>query len=262
MRIIALLATYNEERFIGNCLNHLIEQGLEVYLIDNCSSDNTVSIASKHLGQGVVGIETFPRDGTFALRPLLLRKEELATQLEADWFMHVDADEIRVAPAAQSLVDAISNVDSQGYNAINFLEYTFVATQESPDHDHPNYLQTMRWYYPFLPRFPHRLNLWKRQSQRVDLASKAGHVVSFPGLKMYPQSFAMRHYIALSHAHIARKLLPRKYPADAVKRGWHNNRRNLTADIFVLPFKKDLRMYIEDSQLNPTEPRTRHFWQK
>ena len=41
MRILAIIATYNEERFIGGCLEHLFSQGVEAYLCDNQSTDGT-----------------------------------------------------------------------------------------------------------------------------------------------------------------------------------------------------------------------------
>jgi hypothetical protein len=39
--------------------------------------------------------------------------------------------------------------DAGGYNAVDFSELAFVPTRESPDHDHPDYRRTMRWYYAF-----------------------------------------------------------------------------------------------------------------
>jgi glycosyltransferase involved in cell wall biosynthesis len=63
IRVIALLASYNEERFIAGCLENLIGQGLQVYLIDNESTDNTVAIAERYAGRGLIGIETLPRAG-------------------------------------------------------------------------------------------------------------------------------------------------------------------------------------------------------
>ena len=139
VRVVALLATHNEERFITGCLEHLIGQGVEVYLIDNCSADRTVEIAERYLGHGLIDIETFPRaEGVYKWRSILERKEQLATMLEADWFMHVDADEIRLPPhSARTLAQTFAEVDAQGYNAVNFLEFTFVPTREAPDHDHP-----------------------------------------------------------------------------------------------------------------------------
>ncbi len=60
-RVVALLAAYNEERFVAGCLEHLLQQNVDVYLIDNCSTDQTVAIARRYMAHGLIGIETFPR---------------------------------------------------------------------------------------------------------------------------------------------------------------------------------------------------------
>ena len=260
MRIIAILAVYNEERFIGACLDNLITQGLEAYIIDNASTDGTVAIAEHYFKRGLIGIETFPRDGMYSWKPLLTRKQELAAELDADWFIHVDADEIRLPQkSAMTLAQALSEADAQGYNAVNFLEFAFIPTREAPDHDHPDFQQTMRWYYPFLPTFPHRLNAWKQQSEPVDLVSAGGHKVSFPGLKMYPQSFPMRHYLFLSVPHAMGKYIHQQYDPKEVKAGWHRARTKLKSKQIRLPGQDMLRHYLSDDQLDGSNPRTRHY---
>ncbi len=260
MRILALLATYNEQRFIGNCLNHLIAQGIEVYLIDNGSTDDTLAIAERRLGEGVAAIETLPRDGLFEFRQILARKETLGATLEADWFIHLDADEIRLAPrTGQTLAEAIGEADAAGYNAINFQEFTFVPTLEAPDHDHDGYLQTMRWYYPFAPFQPHRLTAWKRQPGPVDLVGKAGHRVAFEGLRMCPQSFPMRHYLYLSVPHAIRKYAQRRHAPTALAAGWHEWREQLDPARILLPSQAQLRRYLGDDALDASEPHAHHL---
>lgn len=260
VRVVALLATHNEERFITNCLEHLIGQGVEVYLIDNCSTDRTVEIAERYLGRGLIDIETFPRaEGVYKWRAILERKEQLATTLEADWFMHVDADEIRLPPrSARTLAQSFAEVEAQGYNAVNFLEFTFVPTREAPEHDHPHFQQTMRWYYPFLPSFPHRLNAWKQQPEQVELARLGGHKVRFPGLRMYPESFKMRHYLFLDVPHAISKYVSRSYDAAEVQKGWHGWRARLIAEKIELPSQKEMLLYTSDDELDPSNPRTQH----
>lgn len=164
MYVVAILATYNEARFITGCIEHLRAQGVDVYLIDNESTDATLEIAERYLGCGVIGIETMPRAGASDLHARLARKEELAETLDADWIMHVDADEFHIAARPRrSLVQAFTEAEEAGFNAVNFLEFTFVPTLERPDHDHPYFARTMRSYYAFLPVFPHRLNAWRCQ---------------------------------------------------------------------------------------------------
>lgn len=259
LRIIALLATYNERRFIRASLEHNIAQGLEVYLIDNESTDDTVRIAEQYLGRGLVGIESFPHGGVTRWMDILKRKAQLAFTLEADWFIHIDADEFRFAARHQTLAQAIEDVDSAGYNAANFLEYTFIPTLESADHDHPEFQSTMRRYYPFLPSFPHRLNAWKRQPAPVDLHGLAGHIVQFPGLKMSPESLPMRHYQCLSVPHAIEKYARRRHASEDMERGWHGWRDRFDASRITLPSGAEMREYTTDQALDPSNPRTTHF---
>lgn len=260
MRVIALLATYNEEQFIAGCLEHLFAQGVEAYLIDNCSTDQTVAIAKRYLGRGLIDIETFPRAGVYNWRPILERKEQLAATLDADWFMHVDPDEIRLPPRSnRTLAEALADVDAQGYNAVNFLEFTFIPTREAPDHDHADFQETMRWYYPFRPTFPHQLKAWRRQPGRVDLTWSGGHLVRFPGLRMYPESFPMRHYLFLSMSHAIRKYVDRPFDPAEEAAGWHGWRARLRPEMIRLPSQSELRTYRSDDQLDPSNPRTQHY---
>jgi glycosyltransferase involved in cell wall biosynthesis len=260
MRVVAILASYNEERFIGTCLEHLFAQGVEAYLLDNCSTDRTVEIAERYLERGLIGIESFPRDeGVYRWGAILERKAELAETLEADWFMHADPDEFRLPPRTdRTLAQAFAEVDEQGYNAVNFLEFTFVPTREAPDHDHPHFQQTMRWYYPYLRNFPAQIKAWKRQPERVDLG-RGGHRVRFDDLRLYPQPFKMRHYQFLSVPHLISKYVAMQYDAAALKRGAHGWRTRLGKQRIELPSQVELNVYTSDDDLDLSNPRTRHM---
>jgi glycosyltransferase involved in cell wall biosynthesis len=126
MKVLAILATRNEENYINYCLKSLIEQKLDVYLIDNDSDDKTVEIAKKYLGKGLIGIDSKKHKYCYEFLPILKRKEQLAQQLNYDWFMHVDADEIYEAPKEyENLCEGIKDADDKGYNVINFEEFVF-----------------------------------------------------------------------------------------------------------------------------------------
>ncbi len=259
MRVVAMLQTYNEGRFVAGCIEHLRDQGVFVYLIDNESTDDTVAIAERYLGDVVVGIETLPRDDCFALRLQCRRQEELASDLDADWLMHHDADEIRIScKPGRRLVDAIREADEAGFNAINFHEFVFVPTRESPNHDHASFQRTMHWYYPYEPRFPHRCNAWRRQGGPVDLASSGGHVVHFPGQRMAPASLGLRHYLFLSAEHAREKFVRRRFAADEVADGWYGWRATLAETEITLPSADELRPYAGDHLLDPSRPWARH----
>jgi glycosyltransferase involved in cell wall biosynthesis len=259
LRIVALLATYNERRFVGGCIEHLHRHGVETYLIDNCSTDGTLEIAQRYEGRGLVGAESFPRHGTYEWGALLARKEQLAQELEADWFIHVDADERRLPAAGRGLLaDELARVDREGANAVNFMEFTFVPTREEPDHDHPDFERTLRTYYPFLPMPVHRLTAWKAGGP-VELAWSGGHRVRFPGLRMWPEPFRMKHYLFLSVGHAIEKYAHRTYAQHEVDAGWHGWRSQVTADAVArLPGRADMRVTNNDDDLDAGEPRERH----
>jgi glycosyltransferase involved in cell wall biosynthesis len=258
LRVVALLATYNERRFVGDCIEHLHGQGVETYLIDNCSTDDTVEIAERHRGRGLVGVEVLPRDGFYPWRALLARKQQLARELEADWFIHLDPDEVRLPPAGRgTLAEALAAVDRDGYNAVDFLEFTFIPTREDPDHDHPDYQRTLRTYYPFAPRSPNQLKAWKAHDD-VELRA-GGHRVAFEGLRIWPEPFPMKHYLFLSIPHAIEKYVERSYDPREVEGGWHGWRAGLSASEIPLPTTAEIRVSRSEYDLDPSDPRKRHY---
>jgi len=262
--VVAILATYNESRFIDACLAHLVSQGVTVYLLDNESTDNTVSIAEKWLGRGLIGIERLPRYGTFQLRTQLQRKQALALELKADWFIHVDADEILESPIGDlTLAEALAAVDEAGYNAVNFQEFTFIPTVESPDHDHPEYQRTMHHYYPFARILPNGIRAWKNGPEPVNLVASGGHCASIPEMRLCPVFFVMKHYQFLSVKHAIHRYARLNYDPKELDSGMHGGytgwRNTLSEQLFGLPHAGDLRAIDCDRALDASEPRRTHY---
>jgi hypothetical protein len=263
MRVIGIVSVYNEELVVEACLRHHIAQGLELYLIDSGSTDGTVEIARKYLGHGVVEISTLPGEGAFDLRKSLLKKRDLARRLDADWFIHFDIAEMHLAPEpGQTLAQALETVDQAGYNAVNFLEFTFIPTLEAPDHAHTRFHETMRWYYPFLPGLPkrgralYRVNGWKKQPKPVAFR-RDGHTVEFPGQVIYPIPFRMRHYQFLSLTHATRKYMPWQHPVETPAGG---TRDQSDISTISLPSCRELHEITDDGILDFSRPRSLHFF--
>src|SRR5262245_58168341 len=123
--VVAIIAARNEADIVGQVVDDLIRQGLSVYFLDDGSTDNTVTAVEPYLGRGVIKIEsladTFGRTGSapFEWERILLRKAQIASELDAEWFIHHDADEFRESPwLGLTLKEAIQQVDASGYNAI------------------------------------------------------------------------------------------------------------------------------------------------
>src|SRR5580765_581681 len=116
--VVAIIAAYNEADIIEQVVSDLINQDVQVYFMDDGSTDGTVATVERHLGRGVLGIERLASPvengapSRFDWERILQRKTQLAMELEASWFIHHDADEFRESPWSHlSLREAIRHVD-------------------------------------------------------------------------------------------------------------------------------------------------------
>jgi hypothetical protein len=260
-RIVALLTVRNEALYMERCLEHLFAQGIETCVIDNESTDNTLEIAQKYLNRGVFRIETQPFPGFFDLVAQLRLKERVSREIDADWFIHLDADEIREAPAPfKSLYEGIIKADQEGYNAIDFEDFIFLPTADDESFEGTDYVEKMRYYYFYAPGFLRHINAWKNTGQAVDLVSSGGHIANFDGRKIYPVNFIKRHYIALSRNHaIAKYGSQRIYSREEVEqRGWHGARAHFNPNQLELPSKHQLKMLSNDGVWDKSDPWTTH----
>lgn len=258
---MALLAVRNEELYLARCLEHLLLNGVEVHVIDNGSTDATGSIARRFARHHPVSIERMPYRGVYEWEALLRRKEQLAAELDADWFIHHDADEIRQAPPPFStLAEGIAHVDAAGYNAIDFAEMVFTPTDASESFEGADYVAAMRRYYYFCPRPLHRVNAWKKGPEPVDLSSGGGHAVQFFGRNVSPEPFVLRHYVFLSLGHLQAKYGTRRYDPREVARGWHGKRAAFDPEAVRFPPRERFKVLGEDGRFDFSDPWPRHFF--
>ncbi|HEX9785389.1 MAG TPA: glycosyltransferase family 2 protein [Opitutaceae bacterium] len=261
IRILAILCIRDEAIHMRRCLDHLVASHLDVFLIDNGSSDGSRGIASEYLGNGVVAIEELAWGGTFSLSDQLNAKRRIAADCDYDWIVHVDADEWLCPPnKGQSLHDAIAQADAAGYNCINFHEIVFVPL---PDEDffQPHYELEMRHYYFYQPRYPRLQRAWKRCSG-LDSTLTGGHLLAGSDLKLYPTDFFLRHYIALSERHARAKYVARTFSSVDLDKGWHANRLAIRPENLRVKSVPGLWRMKDpmDTDFNLSIPMNRHFW--
>ena len=230
--VVAIIAAYNESDIIEQVVADLIHQGIQVYLLDDSSTDGTVAAVEPYVGRGVVAIERLAgttKDaapegrGGFDLERILRRKTELAKELDATWFINHDADEFRESPWSHlSLKDAIRHVDALGFNAIDFAGLNFW-----PVHDQLRAGDDVRdaftRYAEFAAYDRVQVRCWKRTNS-LDLASSGGHEARFPGRKVFPLRFILRHYPIRGQAHGVRKVFGERrnrFLDRERARGWH-----------------------------------------
>jgi hypothetical protein len=262
MRIVALLTIRNEAFYLGRCLQHLASQGIEVCVIDNGSSDTSLAIAEKWLNKGVIRIEHLPYNGCFELARILENEQRIAGEIDGDWFIHHDADEIREAPSPfKTLKEGFIAADRQGYNAVNFDEFVFLPTTDDKSFIGTDYVAHMRYYYFFEPFENRRINAWKRGETPIDLVRSGGHLVEFEGRRVFSQNFIMRHYIGLSKEHIISKFAGRVFSSKEItERGWHGTRSSFSPDQLILPEKEVLKSIPQDGLWDRSDPWKKHFF--
>ena len=229
-RVVAIVAGYNEADIIDHVVSGLINQGVHVYYLDDRSTDGTVEIVSSYLGQGVLAIEHLPetskevQPGAFSWERILLRKAQLAVELDAHWLFHHDADEFRESPwSGMSLLEAIRDVDRRGFNAIDFqcLDFWPVHDWFRPGDD---VREAFTFYAPAAEYDRIQIKCWKKTSTPVDLTSTGGHEARFPGRSVFPVRFLLRHYPIRGQAHGERKVFEERrgrFVEDERARGWH-----------------------------------------
>jgi exopolysaccharide biosynthesis predicted pyruvyltransferase EpsI len=229
-RVMAVMSSYNEEDVIVPVIEQLRRDKIDVYLIDNWSTDSTYQKAEALLGRGLVGLERFPPDApssTYDWKDLLRRKEELCRHLEADWFIHHDADELRESPwQGVGLRDAIYHADREGCNAVSFtvLHFYPVDNGYQPGSSFADYFRYCAFSKHPADRI--RIQAWKATTARVVLSDSGGHSADFEGRKVFPYNFLLRHYPIRSQSHGERKVFCERllrYNRAEKKKGWHNH---------------------------------------
>jgi hypothetical protein len=223
--VVALIAAYNEADIIEQVVRDLVQQDIQVHFIDDGSTDGTAEAVERFAGRGVLAIERWTRDADDAFRweRILRRKEALASELDADWFIHHDADEFRESPwPGVGLKDAIRRVDALGYNAIDFESLDFQPTHDTfrPGDD---VRRAFQFYATRAPYDGLQIKCWKKGAD-VDLVASGGHDAQFPDRKVFPLRFVLRHYPIRGQAHGERKVFAERrnrFVESERARGWH-----------------------------------------
>jgi glycosyltransferase involved in cell wall biosynthesis len=220
MKIQCYMPVLNEADILPHTLRHLHEQGCSVHVIDGWSTDGSYEIArswqdrtAPDVPNPYVCVERFPATGPSPVQcctDILHRIEDLAAVSVADWILYSDADEWRRSPhGRETLAEAVTRIDFQGHNnrmdglpemdwnAIDFRVFQFYCTpQDAWGHSSAPKISPEQHFHHYdeadcISRIPNR-KLWKNVG-RVQLAG-GGHEVTFPGMRVYPVKFTMKHY--------------------------------------------------------------------
>jgi len=94
IRLSVALATLNEERSLGNCLDSVKGLADEVVVVDGSSSDRTVEIA-KFFGAKVIVTDN---------KPIFhINKQQAIDECQGEWILQLDADEVVTPELAEEI---------------------------------------------------------------------------------------------------------------------------------------------------------------
>jgi glycosyltransferase involved in cell wall biosynthesis len=267
MDILAIVAARNEVLHISRCIRQLVEQGVEVILIDHSSSDGTREAAEYFLGNGLHQILDMAWEGYFSLEQQLLAKKRVVDSSRHDWIAHFDVDEWPSPPPPIRTLREMADIAAvHRFDAINFNEFVFLPLP-GENHEYPGYETRMRDYYFFEPSYPRLQRMWRREAS-LSNTKFGGHRVTGRFVRQFPMDGNLRHYIALSEEDAIRKYSARRFAVSEIKRGWHANRLEVTAEKIRGYFRSNSRDDIPmktlpspmSREFDRTTPQKLHFW--
>jgi len=242
-RVLSIIPAYNEADVIVPTIRALLDDGVEVLLVDNWSTDGTPQLVSDAFGDRVA-IERFPASGDTGFNQWsdqLDRFNEIANQSNADWVTRHDADERRSGPWQHlNLRASLYRADMEGYNAVDHtvIEFPPVDNAFPAGSDYETYFT---FFSPNeITANAKQIKAWK--TREVDLRSSGGHEAVFPGRRVHPLNFLLKHYPVRSQAHGERKVLSERTPriTPEEKGRWHTHYDHVRAGHVFLRDPRDL----------------------
>ena len=264
MHVVAILAVSNDRPYLANCLSHLIANGVDFAIVDNGPTGGCAEIIhSSRFAPHLAGYSQVPFTGVYSWEEILLAQQRLLGTIDADWHLLLAPDEIMHSYVpGESLVSAITRIDREGHDVVNFDEFVFLPVEGDyiPEHDG---IQPLRHYYFHSPRNPNQMRAWRKACNLSNVAA-GGHLLSGGDFRLAPETFALRHYIFRNQAHALEKYANRVFAAHEIERGWHSNRAGQRAARFVFPPASELHRLTDPSDRNfvRNHPRKTHYWER
>ncbi|MGB9707640.1 MAG: glycosyltransferase, partial [Microgenomates group bacterium] len=232
LRIASIITCYNEEDIIESTIRYYLYQNIDVFVIDNWSTDKSYKIIKnlqkKHKN---IYLLKYPENNPtpiYEWKNLLKKIEQIAKNSNYNWYLHNDSDEIRFSPwENKNLREGIEIVDSFGYNSIDFtvIDFRYTTDLNNKTFSFKNYD-----YFEFGKRPGHFLQIkcWKK-TKNIDLSSSGGHEIVLPNRKIFPLKFLSKHYPLRNHNQAKQKLSFRltRLSEEEIKMGWHTHIKNL-----------------------------------
>jgi len=139
MKILAVAFAYNEMKLIPSFVKYYRDQGCDIFVLDNHSSDGT----SEWLTENNVRTEVCPTGGMFHLLKLQKGLVDEINRSKPDWVVYTGID---IFYSFNSTIrKTIERADKNGYNMIGVQHYNMHNTGEPPAYPlHENYFHARK----------------------------------------------------------------------------------------------------------------------
>jgi len=187
-----MLPVYNEQEIVGEVIEHLLSEGLDLVVLDNGSKDGSYEVCKKFAEKGLIVLEQYSSP-SFDW-PLLLRMlYHMALRKNPDWFLLSGQDEFLESGISNvSLKEAIIKEDENGYNLIQFDVFEFFMT----DADNLQAKSTRERFPYYSWQNENHYRAWK-YNPGIRVEDAGGHFPIFPRhikYKIANRKLVNRHY--------------------------------------------------------------------
>ncbi|MBR2046591.1 MAG: glycosyltransferase family 2 protein [Agathobacter sp.] len=251
-KALAILHFYNEADILEKTIEYLLGQDVDVYLLDNWSDDGSYEIASNYKEKypDKIFLEHFPQEGKtgeFELYKQMEVTEKISKELDYNWYIHYDADEIRVSPWENvNFRQALYWIDRLGYNCVENTVIDFKLTELNQEN-----IFMKDTYFEFRHKYAwfNHLKTWKKTDD-IDLKSTAGHTLKIRNPKVFSLKFLNKHYPLRTQVQAEIKIFKERIPRFAKEKdtyGWHGHYDKYLADAGILVDKSDLLLWQKET---------------
>ena len=212
-----ILFCYNEEHILAESVRHYLNQGIDLVLIDNDSSDSSVEIArsfqtdaSSYRGR-LIDIQRIETDGYEWRKILQFACQYMHENLsDYEWILTIDADSFYYSPAREMpLLTFMDHMKGYGYNVIDGIWYDFRPTEQD-DPSKSSHAERMRFC---------KVEPWRVPQQKIftydpsiDFYTSWGHCCYRQKQRVAVIKFLYHHYPWVSLEHGRKKIFKERNP--------------------------------------------------
>ncbi|PIU40427.1 MAG: hypothetical protein COT00_01755, partial [Candidatus Omnitrophica bacterium CG07_land_8_20_14_0_80_50_8] len=217
---VGILFCYNEEHLLIETIKHYLDQGIDLVIVDNDSTDSSIDIVEMYRGRTevypgrIIDVIHVKTDGYEWIKIIKIACDYMHEKLRHYcWIMLIDADAFYYSPIKKMpLLKFLTLVRRLGFNVIQGRLYDFYPTEkDDPAVSSP--LERLKYcsYQPeWFNRHQERIFMYH---PTVNFYASAGHQCLREGKKVCDiAEFIYKHYPWVSYEHGLKKIFSERKP--------------------------------------------------